>query len=116
MNYYDNIVETEEDIYINSIIHYCKTKYENNDTINYYALDKRFIINLKNLEFYLLDRYSTATVYNNDKYFLIFSVLGSVDFVNKESLFNDLIINNLILSTQSFVLQYNVTPRYRKSY
>lgn len=114
MGYEYDVVETTKDIYINSIIHYANTAYVNNQFINSYLIDRRFITDLENLKYYITMKYTSATIDDHDNYFLIFKVIGSIDFVDKSDLYESLSGMHLIMQLDDFVRKYDVKPRYKK--
>lgn len=113
--YYSNIIETEQDIYFNSVIRYSGKDYKDNEEIYTYLIDKRFIIDLGNLISFLKRNY-IIEINEFDKCFVILKINSSQDYVDMKILFNRLLEESIIISIQDFIIQYNVKPRYGKGY
>lgn len=100
--------ETERDIYYNSCIHWNKTKYYNNEEINIYLIDKRFIIDLNRTIDFLLNIGCNLSNYQDDFYLII----ETNKYFNKEKLFIKLLEEELIMSLYDFVLIYKPIMKY----
>ncbi|WP_299995542.1 hypothetical protein [uncultured Clostridium sp.] len=110
-----DILETEQDIYFNSVIRYGGKDYKDNSEIYTYLIDRRFITNLNELLSYIKRNY-TVTISEYDKCFIIFKVNNSQEYVDTKVLFNGILLKGLIISLDQFIIQYNVKPRYRKEF
>lgn len=100
--------ETERDIYYNSCIHWSDSNYYNGKEINIYLIDRRFITNLNTI----VDYFENNDCYISDcqdEYYLIIKINK---YFNKEEIFKDLLVNELIMSLYDFVIIYKPIIKY----
>lgn len=100
--------ETERDIYYNSCIHWSGSNYYNGKEINTYLINKRFITNLNTI----VDYFENNDCYISDCQDEYYLIIKTNKYFNKEEIFKDLLVNELIMSLYDFVIIYKPIIKY----
>lgn len=100
--------ETERDIYYNSCIHWSSSNYYNGKEINIYLIDRRFITNLNTI----IDYFESNDCYISDYQDEYYLIIKTNKYFNKEEIFKDLLLNELIMSLYDFVIIYKPIIKY----
>lgn len=100
--------ESDEDIYFNSCLHLGREEYVNNKLLVTFLLDRRFVINEEKI-ISLLQEEGYEICQKQDKYFLVFKTYFedvNEQIGNRKSLFLELQMQDLIISTYDFILNF----------